>query len=83
MEGEHELAAKNHELGQFYVNGIPKNKAGEEKIEETFSIDNNAMLTVTAKICSTGKEADMTINYNKSRLSSDDVNRMLKDLSLS
>lgn len=64
-QGESPLASENHFLGEFTVKGIPKGKKGKESIEVTFAYDLNALLKVTAKIQSTGKEAQTEINLKE------------------
>jgi heat shock protein 1/8 len=82
LEGENSEADKNHLLGSLTVDGIPKNKAGEEKIDVSYEIDGNGMLTINAVNRSTGGQANATINYNKKRLNSDDVKEMLTKLKI-
>jgi heat shock protein 5 len=48
-EGERALTKDNHKLGGFDVNGIPPAPRGVAKIEVTFEIDENSILTVSAK----------------------------------
>ena len=61
-QGESRLVSRNLFLGQFDIRGIPPKREGEEEIEVTFAYDQNAMLSVTARIVSTGKEAAIDIN---------------------
>uniref|UniRef100_A0AC35FZT0 Uncharacterized protein n=1 Tax=Panagrolaimus sp. PS1159 TaxID=55785 RepID=A0AC35FZT0_9BILA len=77
IEGEHHEASRNHSLGSFRIKGVPKNKRNMEKIDVSFELDTNGSLLVTAKILSTGRQAGMTINYEKKRLSQDEVRKML------
>lgn len=48
FEGERAKAAENHFLGAFDLTGIPPAPRGVAKIEVTFDIDVNGILTVCA-----------------------------------
>lgn len=61
-QGESRLVSHNQFLGEFLIHGIPPRARGKEKIEVTFAYDLNGMLSVTARIVSTGKEASIDIN---------------------
>ncbi|MCC8018038.1 MAG: Hsp70 family protein, partial [Lachnospiraceae bacterium] len=61
-QGESSVATHNHFLGEFEIGGIPPREAGEEKIEVEFSYNLNGMLNVSAKIVSTGEQAQIEIN---------------------
>ena len=61
-QGEHRLASRNHCLGRFTVEGIPRAKRGQESIEVSFSYNQNGMLGVSAVIVSTGAKAAVDIN---------------------
>ena len=62
FQGEHRKASMNHFLGTFILKGIPSAKADREKIDVTFSYDQNGILGVKGTITSTGKEAELEIN---------------------
>lgn len=62
FQGESSTASNNHCLGTFHIGGIPKRRAGQEKIEVAFSYNLDGMLNVEASIPSTGKAADITID---------------------
>lgn len=49
FEGERPLVKDNHLLGEFMLEGIPSALKGVPKIDVTFAIDENSILTVTAK----------------------------------
>jgi molecular chaperone DnaK len=61
-QGESSVASMNNFLGTFNISGIPPKVAGKEKLEISFSYNVNGMLNVTAKVVSTGKQADISIN---------------------
>jgi molecular chaperone DnaK len=55
LQGEREMAKDNVSVGLFKLNGIPKAPKYEQKVEVTFKIDANGILTVSAEILETGK----------------------------
>lgn len=61
VQGERQFAKDNKSLGMFNLEGIPNMRRGEPKIEVTFDIDANGILSVSAKEQSTGKEQKVTI----------------------
>jgi hypothetical protein len=63
-QGENKLVYENLFLAEFKVEGIPKNKAGAEAIEITFGYNINDILTVEAKILSTGISKSIKIELN-------------------
>ena len=63
-QGENKLVYENLFLSEFRVEGIPKNKAGAEAIEITFGYNINDILTVEAKILSTGVTKSIKIELN-------------------
>lgn len=79
FEGERSLTKDNHLLGQFDLNGIPPAPRGTPQIEVTFEIDQNGILSVTAKDIGTGKSEHITITNDKGRLSKEEIDKMIKD----
>src|SRR5467141_1113807 len=61
LQGERAMAADNVSLGRFYLTGMPPAPRGVPKIEVTFDIDANGILSVTAKDQATGKTEKLTI----------------------
>ena len=47
-EGEKKYVKDNHLLGSFILSDLPEKKQGEVKVDVTFNIDANGILTVTA-----------------------------------
>lgn len=78
-EGERTLVKDNHLLGEFTLTGIPPAKRGVPQVEVTFMIDENSILSVTAKERGTGKTESITITNDKSRLSKEEIEGMIKD----
>eukprot|EP01012_Entosiphon_sulcatum_P031270 TRINITY_DN391_c0_g1_i1.p1 TRINITY_DN391_c0_g1~~TRINITY_DN391_c0_g1_i1.p1 ORF type:complete len:642 (-),score=185.56 TRINITY_DN391_c0_g1_i1:105-2030(-) len=78
LQGEREVAAKNHLLGDFVLNGLPPLPHGVPKISIQFEIDSNGIVKVTASDKGTGKETSIKVEA-KSGLSEEDVKRMLEE----
>lgn len=78
-EGERAMTRDNNLLGKFELTGIPPAPRGVPQIEVTFDIDRNGILNVSASDKSTGKENKITITNDKGRLSSDEIERMVKE----
>jgi molecular chaperone DnaK len=62
FQGESTLPEDNILLNKFRLGGVPKARAGKEKIKVIFTYDLNAVLTVTGEVVSTGKSATIQIN---------------------
>ncbi|KAM3703684.1 hypothetical protein ACB098_04G113600 [Castanea mollissima] len=78
-EGERARAKYNNYLGEFVLRGIPPVPGGEAWVKVCFDIDANGILNVSAKEISTGLMMKMTITNDKARLSSEEINRMVRD----
>jgi len=78
LQGERTMAVDNNSLGKFRLTGIPPAPMGVPQIEVTFDIDANGIVNVNAKDLATNKEQKMTITGGTA-LSSDDIDRMVKD----
>lgn len=79
FEGERAFTRDNNQLGRFDLNGIPPAPRGVPRIEISFDVDANGILTVSAKDQSTGKSNNITITNDKGRLSKTDIDRMVKE----
>jgi len=77
-QGEREFARDNKILGEFKLDGIPAAPRGVPKIEVTFDIDANGIVSVSAKDQATGKEQNITIS-DSGGLSEDEIAKMVKD----
>jgi molecular chaperone DnaK len=82
LQGERPLASDNKSLGVFQLDGIPKALAGVPKINVTFQIDVNGLLSVTAREESTQKEQSITID-GASVLSKEEINDIIKKAKIS
>jgi len=79
LEGERPMTKDNNKLGDFELSGIPPAPRGVPQIEVTFDLDANGILNVTAQDKTTGKKSNITIKYNKGRLSEEEIKRIVAD----
>ncbi|MFT3767158.1 MAG: Hsp70 family protein [Minicystis sp.] len=61
FQGEHKLVAHNTALRSFHLEGLPRLPASQVKIDVTFLLDANGMLTITAKDTMTGRQREIVI----------------------
>jgi len=61
LQGERALAADNKELGTFRLDGLPPAPVGIPKIEVTFEVDRDGILSVSAKDWATKLTQDIRI----------------------
>jgi molecular chaperone DnaK len=78
LQGERAEARYNRTLGKFHLEGIMPAPRGVPKIEVTFDIDANGILSVTARDTATGKDQKITITAN-SGLKEDEIQRMVRE----
>jgi molecular chaperone DnaK len=78
LQGERTEARYNRTLGRFHLEGIMPAPRGVPKIEVTFDIDANGILSVHAKDTATGKDQRITITAN-SGLNDDQIKNMVKE----
>ena len=77
-QGERPMAHDNKFLGRFKLEGIRPARRGEPRIQVTFSIDVNGIVSVSAKDLDSNQEQHITIS-NSSGLSKDEIDRMVKE----
>ncbi len=61
LQGERAMAEDNTSLARFELTGIPPAPRGVPKIEVTFQIDENGMVTVSARDEATGQEQSVNV----------------------
>ena len=79
FEGERQMTKDNNKLGEFTLNGIPPMPRGVPEIQITYDLDSNGILKVTACEKSSGKEEKIEVKNDSSRLSKDEIEKMLSD----
>ena len=75
-EGENKLVKDNYPLGEFRITNLPEKKNGEVKIEVTFELDEDSILTVSA--CEKGNKSnknDIVIKNDKGGLSKQEIEK--------
>jgi heat shock protein 1/8 len=77
FEGERNFTKDNNLLGTFRLEGIPPMPRGVPQIEITYDVDANGILNVSAVEKSTGKTNKITITNDKSRLSKEQIEKMV------
>jgi molecular chaperone DnaK len=77
-QGERKMAKDNRFLKEFRLEGIPSAPRGVPKIEVTFDIDANGLLSVSAKDLASGKQTKVSVE-SSSGLSKTDIEKMKKD----
>lgn len=78
FQGERPMAADNTSLGQLNLDGLPPAPRGVPKIEVSFDIDSNGILSVSAKDMASGKSQSISIT-GSTRLSENEKKRMVED----
>lgn len=81
FQGERPMADDNKRIGLFTLDGIQPAPARVPKIEVTFEIDANGVLSVSAKDLGTGKQQSIKIE-GSSGMTKDAVERMKRDAEL-
>jgi molecular chaperone DnaK len=78
FQGERPMADDNKKIGSFHLDGIQPAPARVPKIEVTFEIDANGVVSVSAKDLGSGKEQSIRIE-GSSGMTKDEVERMRRD----
>ena len=78
LQGERSFSKDNKSLGIFKLNGIPAAPRGIPKINVTFQLDVNGILSVSAREEKSGQEQSIKIE-GASTLARDEVSKMIED----
>lgn len=80
LQGESRFAANNLQIGELRIH-IPKNKAGEESVDVTYTYDINSLLEVQVKINSTGEIIKKIFKENDNGMTTDEIEKRMEELS--
>jgi molecular chaperone DnaK len=78
LQGERTESRYNRTLGNFTLQGILPAPRGVPKVEVTFDVDANGILSVTAKDTATGRDQKITIS-GSSGLSEAEIQNMVRE----
>ena len=78
LQGERPMARDNKTIGKFKLKGIKRAPAGVPKIEVTFDIDTNGILSVSARDQDTGVANQITITANE-KMSEAEIQQAIRD----
>ncbi|KAI7960175.1 hypothetical protein MJO29_005243 [Puccinia striiformis f. sp. tritici] len=78
-EGERVTCKENRLLGEFELSGITPQPRGQAELVCTFEVDANGLLKVSALDRTSGRRANITITNSVGRLSSAEIDQMIKD----
>ena len=78
VQGEREMANEGRSLARFKLTGVPPLPAGLARLEVTFTVDADGILSVSAQELMTGQQAQVQVKPSYG-LTDDEVERMLLD----
>lgn len=79
-QGESRLTVNNLLLGSLEI-PVPKNKAGEESVDVTYTYDINSILEVEVKVISTGKVKKQIIKGKYNTMTDEEIRARMEELS--
>lgn len=80
LQGESRFAANNLYLGELEAE-VPKGPAGKEGVDVTYTYDINSILEVEAHVISTDKREKLIIQGKDNRMSREEIEARMKELS--
>ncbi len=81
LQGERAMADENKSLALFELHGIPPAPRGLPKVEVMFKIDENGMVSVTARDLGTGRQHSINVVADGG-LSEEEIHRMIDEAAL-
>jgi molecular chaperone DnaK (HSP70) len=78
FEGERDFCKDNHKIADFELTDIPKLPRGVPKIEVSFEIDGDGLLSVYACEINTGINNKIIVK-NSTKLTQEEINKMIDD----
>jgi molecular chaperone HscC len=79
LQGESRLAKNNLFLGEISIS-VPRNKAGKEAIDVTYTYDVNSILEVEVKVVSTNLKKRVVIQKNGENISEKEIEERFEEL---
>jgi len=80
LQGESRFAQNNLYLGSLEIS-VPKNKAGEEAVDVTYTYDINSLLEVEVKVVSTGEVKKQVIKGKENDMTPEQIEERMQELS--
>lgn len=80
LQGESRFAGNNLLLGRLDIR-VPKNKAGKEAVDVTYTYDINSLLEVEVKVLSTGDTRREIIKGRENDMTREEIEERMRDLS--
>ncbi len=78
LQGERQMAADNRSLARFELTGIPPAPRGVPKIQVTFKIDANGVVSIEAKDLGTGRATQVKVQPT-SGLAKDEIEKIIEE----
>lgn len=77
-QGERPLVAHNHYLNKKFKIDVPRRPARQVKMDVTFHLDVDGLLTVSCVERTTGERRQVSISSQDTRLSENDIKEMIE-----